>query len=82
MKSECLLVFMIWTGCITVEQPENPLAIDNDADGYTEFDGDCDDLNPLAFPSAAQNESDSECLTDLMVNQFMQRYLEITSNEY
>ena len=30
---------LILTGCITVEPPENPMAIDNDGDGYSEFDG-------------------------------------------
>ena len=57
----------ILTDCITVEPPENPLAIDDDGDGYTEFDGNCYDLNPFAFPGAAMNKSDIECLTDLMV---------------
>ena len=28
----------ILTGCITVDLPENPLAIDDDGDGYTEFE--------------------------------------------
>ena len=55
---------LILTGCITVESPENPLAIDDDGDGYTEFEGDCDDLNPQTFPGAAEHESEVECLSD------------------
>ena len=48
-------------GCLTVEPPNNPLAIDDDGDGYTEFEGDCDDRNPNSFPGAAENESTTEC---------------------
>lgn len=77
-----LRTLLILTGCITVDPPENPLTIDDDGDGYTEFEGDCDDSNPFAFPGAAENKSDSECWTDLIVDQFMQRYSEITPNEY
>ena len=41
----------------------NHLNMDNDADGFTEFEGDCDDEDPATFPGAAA-ESPSSCMTD------------------
>ena len=38
----CLL--LLQTACVTKD--ENPLNVDNDGDGWTEFDGDCDDSDP------------------------------------
>ena len=37
--------------------------MDADNDGYTS-DVDCDDNDPLTYPGAAYNESDTECMTD------------------
>ena len=41
-------MFMFFVGCIQVDLPDNPLARDDDGDGYSEFEGDCDDRNPEA----------------------------------
>ena len=42
----------------------NPnLIIDNDGDGVSEMDGDCDDSNPSAYPGA-ELDSTYECMTD------------------
>ena len=43
---------------------ENKLAVDNDGDGFTEFEGDCDDGDPATFPGAAHKESVRHCMTD------------------
>ena len=47
-----------------MEKPENPLDIDNDGDGFTEFDGDCDDSNPKAYPGVAEFDSTELCMLD------------------
>ena len=47
-----------------VEKPDNPLDIDDDGDGYSEFDGDCDDSNPNAYPGAAELDSTELCMVD------------------
>lgn len=44
--------------------PVNPLAIDNDGDGFAENDGDCDDARASAFPGAPElpgNGIDEDC---------------------
>ena len=41
----------------------NALDVDDDGDGFTEFEGDCDD-EPSMFPGAAENDSETDCLTD------------------
>jgi uncharacterized protein (TIGR02145 family) len=38
---------------------------DSDGDGFTEFFGDCNDSDEFTYPGAAQNESTTECTTDL-----------------
>jgi formylglycine-generating enzyme required for sulfatase activity len=44
--------------------PENKLAVDGDGDGFTEFEGDCDDDDPDTFPGAAEKGSADDCMTD------------------
>ena len=43
----------------------NPLAVDNDGDGFTELQGDCDDSQARAYPGAAVLDSDTECMLDV-----------------
>ena len=59
-----LPILLILTGCITVEPPENPLAIDDDGDGYTEFEGDCDDFDSNTFPGSVNEATSNECMKD------------------
>ena len=59
-----LSTLLILTGCITIEPPENPLASDDDGDGYTEFEGDCDDLHPETFPGSVTEATSNECMKD------------------
>ena len=39
----CIAFTLAVLGCAESEQETNPLAVDDDGDGYSEFDGDCDD---------------------------------------
>ena len=41
-----MFVLLTVFGCY--EPKGNPLAVDDDGDGYSEFDGDCDDTDPLS----------------------------------
>ena len=59
-----LPTLLILTGCITVEPPENPFTIDDDGDGYTEFEGDCDDRDPNIFPGSVTEATSGECMKD------------------
>ena len=59
-----LPTLLILTGCITVDPPKNTLAIDDDGDGYTEFDGDCDDRDPDTFPGSVTESTSTECMKD------------------
>ena len=38
---------------------------DQDGDGYTPSEGDCDDFDSFTYPGAAFNESSTECMTDV-----------------
>ena len=52
-------------GLDTSTQPLYGVAmIDNDLDDWLEFDGDCDDNDPNAYPGAAENESTDACMKD------------------
>ena len=45
---------------------QNPLNIDNDGDGFTEFEGDCDDTNANINPAAVDTLiSNLDCDKDL-----------------
>ena len=56
-----LYVLLLATGCLNIENKNDQ---DNDGDGFTEFDGDCDDTDPFTFPGAAENERPDDCTTD------------------
>jgi hypothetical protein len=43
---------------------DNALDADNDGDGFTAFEGDCDDGDPDTYPGAAFLESETDCMTD------------------
>ena len=40
------------------EEEEDPLYVDDDGDGYTEYDGDCDDSDPSIHPDASEQPDD------------------------
>ena len=48
------------TGCLNFS---NSMAVDDDGDGYAEFDGDCDDGDGGVYPGASEvcNEVDDDC---------------------
>ena len=43
---------------------DNDLAVDNDDDGYSEFDGDCDDTDPDKSPEDKDGDGLSSCQDD------------------
>jgi len=47
--------------------PDDPLMVDDDGDGFSEFRGDCDDTNPTVFPRAVErcNGIDDDCDTKI-----------------
>jgi hypothetical protein len=51
---------LLWIGCT----PVNPLAEDMDGDGFSTFQGDCDDNNALVYPGAATEASADQCMQD------------------
>ena len=54
----CLLPSaLLFTACAESEQETNPLAVDDDGDGYSEFDGDCNDNDP----NSTTLEDDADC---------------------
>ena len=55
----CLLLPIACNGPAT-----NDLNVDDDGDGYTEFEGDCDDQNRDTFPGAAPNDNVGACMKD------------------
>ena len=57
-----LLALFMLIGC-QVEAPKNPLAID-DGDGYTEFDGDCDDQDASVYPGVVAEDVYKQCMLD------------------
>jgi hypothetical protein len=68
--SMAILMGVSLTGCplMPVESkygmpPIDSGFIDNDMDGATYMD-DCDDNNPLAFPGAAELDSETDCMLD------------------
>ena len=58
------MLFSLLSFVSCFEEKTNPLTIDHDGDGYTEFDGDCDDDNPRAYPGAAELDSADLCMVD------------------
>ena len=62
MQMRLILLSTLLTACIP--DVDNELAIDNDGDGFTELEGDCDDYNYLTYPGAAELDSTTKCLQD------------------
>ena len=59
-----LLPILITILCSCVDSPNNKLNIDDDLDGFSEFDGDCDDANASTYPGAAFLDSETDCMLD------------------
>ena len=55
---------ILWLAIACVEVPKNPLAVDDDGDGYTEFDGDCDDADPNLLLQSNDGDCDGVLSAD------------------
>ena len=51
------------TACAVAESKYGVPMIDNDGDGFSEYE-DCDDTDPTTYPGAALEDSDTACMTD------------------
>ena len=52
-------LFLFLAGCL--EKQSNPLSIDDDLDGASEFDGDCDDFDPSLNVDDVDGDGFSTC---------------------
>ena len=52
-------------GCFVVEPSKSPLALDDDGDGYSEFEGDCNDQDDSVYPGAVTEAIYNQCMIDL-----------------
>ena len=57
-----LLVVVLGLACTPEEM--NPLAVDDDGDGYSEFEGDCDDADPNSPITADDADCDGSLTAD------------------
>ena len=64
-KNSLSIIFCLLLGCTPQPTPINPLTLDVDEDGFTPEDGDCDDNNIYANPSAGYNEKEEGCYLDV-----------------
>ena len=54
-RSTLFLTLSLTTSLACPTEPEDPLAVDNDGDGFSEMDGDCDDTDGATFREQLQN---------------------------
>ena len=57
-----LFLLLILFAC--EEETKNPLAVDDDGDGYSEFDGDCNDHDSNIYPGSVAEAIYLECMLD------------------
>lgn len=58
-------VWMLLSTTACISEIDNTLAVDNDGDGYTELQGDCDDEQAQTYPGVAFRDSDTDCMRDV-----------------
>ena len=58
---QCMMVWGLGLLTSCISDINNPLAIDNDGDGFTELQGDCDDGRWLF---QLQSDPETECMLD------------------
>ena len=51
------------TACAVAESKYGVPMVDNDVDGYSDYE-DCNDNDPNTYPGAALEDSDTACMTD------------------
>ena len=57
-RKNCMLFFLIFVNCLTFE---NNFSIDKDGDGYSLYDGDCDDNNySISIEECTDNDGDGQ----------------------
>ena len=66
----CWMLSIFAWGCAdkdtdTGPPPPDALEIDDDGDGFTEKEGDCNDLDAFTFPGSAEHEAVFACMTDV-----------------
>ncbi len=74
------LLMLIWTGC----GEENPYAKDDDGDGYSEFDGDCNDNDGEIFPNATElcDQFDNNCNNEIDEGVLIISYVDFDGDDF
>ena len=59
------LPFLSFSLLSCIPEINNKQAVDEDGDGFTELEGDCDDQSSATFPGSAHLDSLTDCMADM-----------------